>query len=419
MAKKEIFTGVDLGSSQFRVVIGEEAESKLPLRIIGVGSVPAAGIRRGTITNPEEAAKALLSAIERAEHMSGVRVDAVTVALSGADMFCEASQGVVAIGRADGEVASDDVERVLGEAHARATLSPNQEILHIFPRGFRLDDQKNLRDPIGLKGVRLEVSALVIGMGSMPSRSASRLFEIAKINFDFVVAAPLAAAQSVLTEKQKDLGVVLVIIGSGATSIAVFEEGELLHVAAIPIGGGHITNDIAIGLRTSIEVAEAVKLSYGHALSESIDRREEIDLSKFDTNEDGVVSRRHIGEIIEARLEEIFQFVNEELKKIGKDGLLPGGAILTGGASLLPGSIELAKDVLRLPVHVGYPEPLGGVFDQVDSPDFSVAVGALLLARDNEKGGIQASNSSIIDFVPKIMVEWGKKAKKISDRFLP
>jgi cell division protein FtsA len=271
MAKKEIFTGVDLGSSHFRVVIGEETESGLPLRIIGVGSIPASGVRRGTVTNPEEAAKALLAAIERAEHMSGTRIETVTAALSGADMFCEASQGVVAIGRADGEVAADDVDRVLGEAHARATLSPNQEILHIFPRGFRLDDQKNLRDPIGLKGVRLEVNALVIGMGSMPSRNASRLFEIAKTNLDFVVASPLAAAQAVLSEKQKDLGVVLVVIGSGATSLAVFEEGELLHVAAIPIGGGHITNDIAIGLRTSIEVAEAVKLSYGHALPESID----------------------------------------------------------------------------------------------------------------------------------------------------
>lgn len=419
MAKKEIFTGVDLGSSRFRVVIGEETESGLPLRIIGVGDVPSAGVRRGTVTNPEEAAKALLSAVDRAEHMSGARVEAVTVALSGADMFCEASQGVVAIGRADGEVASEDVDRVLGEAHARATLSPNQEILHVFPRGFRLDDQKNLRDPIGLRGVRLEVNALVIGMGSMPSRNASRLFEMAKIDLEFVVAAPLAAAQSVLSEKQKDLGAVMVIIGSGATSLAVFEEGELLHVAAIPIGGGHITNDIAIGLRTSIEVAEAVKLAYGHAIPNSVDRREEIDLSKFDTNEDGAVSRHHVAEIVEARLEEIFQFVNEELKKIGKDGLLPGGVILSGGASLLPGAIELAKDTLRLPVHVGYPEPLGGVFDQVDAPDFSVAVGALLLARDHGNGGNKAIGRGVVDRMPKEVVEWGKKAKHLFDRFLP
>ncbi len=419
MAKKEIFTGVDLGSSRFRVVIGEETESGSPLRIIGVGDVPAVGVRRGTVTNPEEAAKALLSALERAEHMSGARVESVTVALSGADMFCETSQGVVAIGRADGEVAPEDVDRVLGEAHARATLSPNQEILHIFPRGFRLDDQKNLRDPIGLRGVRLEVSALVIGMGSMHSRNANRLFEIAKVSVDFLVAAPLAAAQAILSEKQKDLGSVMVIIGSGATSLSVFEEGELLHVAALPVGGGHITNDIAIGLRTSIEVAEAVKLSYGHALPSAVDRREEIDLSKFDTNEDGAVSRHHIAEIVEARLEEIFQFVNEELQKIGKDGLLPGGVILSGGTALLPGAIELGKETLRLPVHIGYPMPLGGVFDQVDAPDFSVAVGALLLARDHGKGTVQASKSDMIDFLPKRMVEWGKKLRVISDRFLP
>jgi cell division protein FtsA len=419
MAKKEIFTGVDLGSSHFRVVIGEETESGFPLRIIGVGVVPSSGVRRGTVTNPEDAAKAFLAALDRAEHMSGARVESVTVALSGADMFCGTSSGVVAIGRADGEVVADDVERVLGEAHARATLSPNQDILHVFPQGFRLDDQKNLRDPIGLKGVRLEVSALVIGMGSMPSRNASRLFEIAKTNLEFIVVAPLSAAQAVLSEQQKDLGVVMVTIGSGATSLSVFEEGELLHVAAIPIGGGHITNDIAIGLRTSIEVAEAVKLSYGHALPESIDRREEIDLSKFDTHEDGVVSRRHIAEIIEARLEEIFRFVNDELKKIHKEGLLPGGVVLTGGTALLPGAIELGKDILRLPVHVGYPEPLGGIFDQVDAPDFSVAVGALLLARDHGKGGVQASNSGVIDFMPKIVVEWGKKVRSLSDRFLP
>ncbi len=419
MAKKEIFTGVDLGSSRFRVVIGEETERGLPLRIIGIGDVPASGVRRGTVTNPEEAARAVLSAIDRAEHMSGARVDAVTVALSGSDMFCEASQGVVAIGRADGEVAEDDVERVLGEAHARATLSPNQEILHVFPRGFRLDDQKNLRDPIGLKGVRLEVNALAIGMGSMPSRNASRLFEMGKINLEFMVAAPLAAAQAVLSEKQKDLGSVMVVIGGGATSIAVFEEGELLHVAALPIGGGHITNDIAIGLRTSIEVAEAVKLAYGHALPSAVDRREEIDLSKFDTNEDGAVSRHHISEIIEARLEEIFQFVSGELKKIGKDGLLPGGVILSGGTALLPGAVELAKDVLRLPVHVGYPQPLGGVFDQVDTPDFSVAVGALLLARDHGNGGNKAINGGVIDRMPGEVLEWWRKMKHFFERFLP
>lgn len=419
MAKKEIFTSVDLGSSRFRVVIGEETESGLPLRIIGVGDVPSAGVRRGTVTNPEEAAKSLLAALDRAEHMSGVRVGSVTVALSGSDMFCENSQGVVAIGRADGEVALTDIDRVLGEAHARATLSPNQEILHVFPRGFRLDDQKNLSDPLGLKGVRLEVNALVIGTGSMSVRNTSRLFEVAKIGLDFSVAAPLAAAQAVLSEKQKDLGSVMVIIGSGATSLAVFEEGELLHIAAIPIGGGHITNDIAIGLRTSIEVAEAVKLAYGHALPSTVDRREEIDLSKFDTNEEGLVSRHHVSEIIEARFAEILQFVNEELRKIGKDGLLPGGVILSGGTALLPGAVELGKYVLRLPVHIGYPEPLGGVFDQVDSPDFSVAVGALLLARDQNKASSQASKSDMIDFIPKFMVEWGKKARKISDRFLP
>lgn len=420
MAKKDIFTGVDIGSSTVRVIIGEENEERGLLRIIGIGECSASGIRRGVVINPDEAAKALASAVERAEKMSGVTVGNVIASFSGADIFSQSAQGVVAVSLADGEVTEDDVNRALGEAHAKASLTPNQEILYVVPKSYRLDDQKNLQSPIGMKGVRLEVDALVIGMGSLAYRNVTRMFEIAKVDLLGLVAAPLAAAQAVLSEKQKELGSVLVLVGSGTTSIAIFEEGELLHIAALPVGGGHITNDIAIGLRTSIEVAEALKLAYGHALPESVDRREEIDLAAFDSNEEGLVSRRHVAEIIEARFEEIFQFVNDELKQAGKEGLLPGGAILTGGTVLLPGTIELAKDVLRLPVHIGGPQPLGGLFDQVDTPLCSAAVGALLSSYehrfDDSKNG---ASSVVLNMMPEKALEMGKKAKQFFNKFLP
>ena len=208
------------------------------------------------------------------------------------------------------------------------------------------------------------------------------------------VVAPLAAAKSILSKRQKELGVLLVDIGGGSTSIAVFEEDDLLHVAVIPLGGNHITNDIAIGLRTSIDVAERVKMEFGNALPGEISKKENIDLSQIDSNEEGIVSRHHVAEIIEARLEEIFTLVNKELRIIGKERLLPGGAVITGGSAKLPGCVDLAKSILSLPAQTGFPLALGGLVDRVDDPSFATALGLVLWGV--EENGVSSGAGSKI-----------------------
>jgi cell division protein FtsA len=233
---------------------------------------------------------------------------------------------------------------------------------------------------------------------------------------------PLAAAISVLNRKQKELGVAVINIGSSTTSLAVYEEGDLLHVAILPVGASHITNDIAIGLRTSVEVAEQVKILFGTALVADVDTNEDIDLAQIDSQEDGIVSRHHVAEIIEARAEEILHLVNNELQAIGRAGLLPAGVILTGGGSKLVGIVELSKDIFRLPAQIGYPQPLGGILDRVDDPEFSTAVGLVVWAHENNvsapAGGLQIKNA-LSSGLMEGMSGTVKKLKTVFEKFLP
>src|SRR6185369_7357741 len=377
-------------------------------------------IRRGSVVDVEAVAKAANHALEQAERMAGHPAESVVVSVSGTEIACQNALGVVAVGRADGEVTYDDMSRVLDEVQARLTLPLNREIIHVIPKDYRLDDQKNIKDPLGMKGVRLEMNALVVSDSTSHLKNISRSLEQAGTNSDNFVVEPLASAEAVLHQKQKELGTVLINIGGSTTSLAVFEDGDLLYLSVLPVGGGHITNDIAIGLRTSIEVAEAVKLQYGTALPLEIGKREEIDLSIFDSQEDGVVSSKHVAEIVEARLEEIFTFINTELKNIGREGLLPGGAILTGGGALLPGAVELAKNILRLPAQIGYPKPLGGILDEVDNPQFATAIGLVMLSQATGASTKKTfSSRKLLNFMPEGMQSMISKVKNWSQRFLP
>jgi cell division protein FtsA len=251
-------------------------------------------------------------------------------------------------------------------------------------------------------------------------KNLTKSVEMAGIDIEDIILAPLAAAEAVLNKRQKELGVVLVDIGSGTTSIAVYEEGDLIHSAILPIGAGHITNDIAIGLRTSIDVAELVKLEYGSALPEEVNKREEIDLSQIDSQEEGSVFRYHVAEIMEARLEEIFNLVQKNLKSINRAGLLPAGAILTGGGAKTLHVAELAKKILGLPVQIGYPQRLGGVLDKVDDPSFATAVGlAIWTQQNNFSGGQKGSSRKVVDGFSQTASSTFKKVKRLFDRFLP
>lgn len=414
MAKKDIIAGIDVGSSFVRTVITQVFPEEEWPRIIGVGIAESAGMRKGIIVDLEETIRSINESVEKAEMNSGRTVEHVVVNLGGNHISSQNSKGVIAVGRADGEVTEDDIERVINAAQA-ISIPANKEIIHVIPKGYSLDDQRNIKDPLGMNGVRLEVDAMIIE-GSTPCvKNLAKCLEQARIDLDAFVLSSLAAAKSALSKRQKELGVVLVDIGGGTTSIAVFEENDLLHTAVLPIGGANITNDIAIGLRTSIEVAEKIKLEYGNALSSEISKKEDINLGELDANEEGMVSRHHVCEIIEARLEEIFAMVNKELKSIGREKLLPAGVVLTGGTAKLPGAIDLAKNILALPAQTGFPVPLGGLVDKVDDPSFVTAVGLVLWGLDNasfarksnlDKGRIVGNLSSGVGTSVDSMKKW-------------
>lgn len=382
MSKKDIIVGIDIGSSNIKTVITQIFSEEERPRIIGVGNAVSSGVRKGIVVDLEEAVASINESVEKAERSAGVAVNKAMVSIGGNHISSQYSKGVIAVGRADGEVTDDDISRVINAAQA-ISIPPNKEILHIIPKSYSLDDQKSIKDPLGMSGVRLEVDSLIIEGSSPFIKNINKCVEQAGIEIEELVLSPLAASKATLNKRQKELGVILIDIGAGTTSIAVFEEDDLLHTAIIPLGGSHITNDIAIGLRTSIEVAERVKLEYGNALSKEISKKEDIDLSQIDSNEEGIVSRHHVAEIIEARLEEIFSMVNKELKIIEREKLLPAGAVITGGSAKIPGVVDLAKNILGLPAQIGFPIPLGGLVDKVDEPSFVTSIGLILWALEN------------------------------------
>lgn len=412
--------GLDIGSASIKTVIVQEVPEESLLRVVGVGVAPALGIRRGTIIDTDDAVRAIGLSIEQAEKMSGVSVEQVMVNIGGVDIFSQPAKGVVAVGKADGEVLEDDIVRVLHAAQSVA-IPLNKEILHILPRGYRLDDQSAIKDPLGMRGVRLEADALLVGGSTSHIKAVSRCVEQLGIGWSGCAVEPVVVATAVLNRKQKELGVAVVNIGSATTSITVYEEADLLYVAILPVGASHITNDIAIGLRTSVEIAEQVKILYGTATVHDVDESDEIDLSEIDPQEEGVVSRHHVAEIIEARVEEILRFVNSELEKIGRAGLLPAGVVLTGGGSKLLGIVDMAKDIFKLPAQIGYPQPLGGILDRVDDPEFATAVGLVVWSHENTpqpQEGFHWSNSLPSNLFGG-MGGVSKKAKSLFEKFLP
>lgn len=421
MARKDIIVGLDIGSSNVRTVIAQIIPTEEHPRIIGVGTAPSFGVRRGIIVDLEEIIKSITESVSIAERTAGVQIRDVVAGIGGNHISSQQSKGVIAVGRADGEVVSDDISRVINAAQA-ISIPANKEIIHIIPRSYALDEQKNIRDPLGMSGVRLEVDAMIIEGSTPHIKNLSKCIEESGIGAESFVLSSLAASKAVLSKRQKELGVVLVDIGGGSTSVTVFEENDLLRVSVIPVGGNHITNDIAIGLRTSIDVAEKVKLEFGNAMPREIGKKENIDLSQLDPSEEGIVSRYHVAEIIEARLEEIFAMVNKELKLIGRERLLPAGAVITGGTAKLPGCVDLAKGILALPSQTGFPVPLGGLVDKVDDPSFATAIGLVMWGYEEAQGQGRSGSGLSSRIGSGVLSEMGGKmegVKKWLGKFLP
>lgn len=413
MPKDEVVIGLDIGSSKIRTLVARViSEEDIKPHIIGVGEVPANGVRRGVIVDVEEATSSISNSLEKAERTSGVSISHAYVSVGGAHVISETSKGVIAVARADNEITEDDISRVIDAASA-ISIPMNHEILHVIPKDFIVDGQEGVKDPVGMNGVRLEVEAVILEGSSSYIKNLTKCVSRAGLEIDDLIVSPLAVSQAVLTKRQKELGVVAVDIGGGTTGLVVFEEGEIIHAAVLPIGAEYITNDLAIGLRTSIETAEKVKLQYGCARAADVDRKEEIDLSSIDENEEGKVSKKHIAEIIEARLGEIFSMVDKELKKVDRSGKLPAGVVLTGGGAKLPRIADLAKDELKLPSKIGHPQDLTGVVENLDDPAYATAVGLIQwgIKHLSEKGFKATTSFSISDTAGRI--------KKWLKNFLP
>jgi cell division protein FtsA len=391
--KENIIAGLDIGSTAIRLVVGQKVrnESGDQLQILGAVNVPALGINRGVVNSIEDTTSAISSCLERAERLIGVPLVNVWVGINGPNLKCEKSHGVVAVGRSDNEITEDDVNRAIEAAQA-LSVPPNYEILHVIPVKFTVDNQEDIKDPLGMTGVRLEVETLIIQGLSSQIKNLTKAIYRTSLEIEDLVLSPLAAAEVVIGAKQKELGAALINIGSSTTSLAVFEEGELLHAAVIPIGSEHITADIAIGLRCPINLAERIKLEYGSSRSEKFTKKDEVDISELAkeeniTDENMVISKKYVAEIIEARVDEIFEKIDNELKKIDRSGMLPAGVFLIGGGAKLNDIVEAAKNRLRLPACLGVNKNVPLAIDKVNDVNYLTALGLVAWGNQLAKEG--------------------------------
>ena len=377
MAKPRVIASLDIGSSKIRTVVGTlEEKSHIP-NIIGVGISQSTGMRKGAIIDVEETINSISSSLEDSERMAGEPINHVFLGIGGTHIESINSKGVIAVSHAGNEISEDDVDRVI-EAAQGVSIPGNRRILRIIPKSFTVDEQKGIKYPVGMTGIRLEVDAHII-TGLIPAvKNIEKCVLQAGVDIDDIIPSCLASAEAVLSKRQKELGVVVVDVGSGSTSICVFEEGTTLHTAVLPVGGENVTNDIAIGLRTSIDTAEKIKIEYGTCLPSDVSEREVIDLSLMSKIDTQKVSKKMMAEIIEARYHEIFILVKDELAKIHRDGMLPAGVVLTGASVKMPGTIDLARETLNLPVQIGFPQNFDGVVDKIDDPAYATAIGLIL-----------------------------------------
>ena len=368
--------GIDIGTTKICTLVAR-VEGEDNLRILGVGIEPSQGIRKGSIIDLGAAAQSITRSIEKAQRSSGLEITSALVSLAGSHVSSVNSRGVVGI--AGRIIDQEDVVRALDAAQAVA-IPHNREIIHVIQRGFTVDGQEGIQMPIGMHGYRLEVEAHIITAAAATVENLRQSVEAAGVQVSQFVLNPLASAEVVLTEAERNMGAVVCDIGGGTTDLAIYIDGDIWHTMVLAVGGNHITSDIAAGLRLSLSQAEEIKKLNGFCIEEQVSADETFIVRVFGEEQPIQVSRRELALIIEARVEEIFQFVMQEIKRSGYDGLLPAGMVLTGGVSMLPGIRELASKVLGLPVRVAKPENMIGLTDLIDSPAYSTSVGLLLWA---------------------------------------
>jgi cell division protein FtsA len=405
--------GLDVGTTMVRCVVGHVDGGQASPTIIGVGEFANSGMRKGTVVNLVNAASAIDKALELAERMSGYQINGATVSVNGSHIIGMSSRGVIAVGTGGHEITEDDLHRV-EEAATVVQLPANREILEVTPRSYQLDGQENIKDPIGMTGVRLEVDAHVITALGPHLKNLHKACEMTETAAHATVLAGLAAARAVVSDQQTENGVVLIDLGGTTTNIAVFEEGDLQHVAVLPVGSVNITNDLAIGLKTDLDVAEAVKLQHAVAVPAiRKDRKENVSVKVNDQTHE--FETADIDMIVDARLEEIFELVNKELKSIGRAAKLPGGAVLTGGGAQLAGIADYAKKAMQVSARVGQLPEFAGVSDKLVGAGWSTVVGLMLIDLEGQTMGHHSQSHDKKS--AKSSVDFKKVAGKITGVF--
>ena len=385
--KGELIVGLDIGTTKICCIVGEVVHEggMTGIDIVGIGVQPSRGLRKGVVINIDATVASIRRAVEEAELMAGCEISSVYAGIAGGHIRGFNSQGVVAI--KDKEVRQSDIDRVLDAARA-INIPQDREILHVLPQEYIIDEQDGIREPLGMSGVRLEAKVHIVSAAVSSAQNIIKCCAKTGLTVADIVLEPLASAEAVLADEEKELGVALVDIGGGTTDVAIFANGAIQHTSVIPLGGNHLTNDIAVGLRTPMHEAEKIKVRYGSAMSAMLDKDETIEVPSVGGRAPRVLSRRILCEIVEPRVEELFQLVQREIQKAGQEDLLASGVVLTGGSTLLHGMPELAEEVLGLPVRRGLPRGIGGLTDVVGSPQHATAVGLLLYgARQGRDSG--------------------------------
>ncbi|MDD2318915.1 MAG: cell division protein FtsA [Geobacteraceae bacterium] len=402
--RENLIVGLDIGTTKICAIVGNVTEDGVD--IVGIGTSPSRGLRKGVVINIETTVASIKKAVEEAELMAGCEIKSVYAGIAGGHIKGFNSQGVIAI--KNREVSPDDVRRVIDAAKAIA-IPMDREVIHILPQEFIIDDQDGIREPLGMSGVRLEARVHIVTGAVASAQNIIKSCNRAGLDVADIVLEQLASSEAVISPEEKEIGVALVDIGGGTTDIAIFVDGAIKHTSVLSLGGNHLTNDIAVGLRTPMAEAEKIKQKYGCCYTSMVGKDETIEVPSVGGRKPRVLSRQLLAEILEPRMEEIFTLVNREIVKSGFEDQIASGVVLTGGTSILEGMPELAEQIFNLPVRRGVPQEIGGLVDVVNSPVYATGVGLVVYGSKNQ--GIREfptvqSDDNVFRRVARRMKEW-------------
>ncbi len=404
-AKRDnLIVGLDIGTTKICAIVGNLTEEGLD--IVGIGTSPSRGLRKGVVINIESTVASIRKAVEEAELMAGCEIKSVYAGIAGGHIKGFNSQGVIAI--KNREVCSEDVKRVIDAAKAIA-IPMDREVIHILPQEFIIDDQDGIREPLGMSGVRLEAKVHIVTGAVASAQNIVKSCNRAGLDVADIVLEQLASSEAVLSADEKELGVALVDVGGGTTDIAIFVDGAIKHTSVLSLGGNHLTNDIAVGLRTPMAEAEKIKQKYGCCMASLVGKDETIEVPSVGGRKPRILSRQLLAEILEPRVEEIFTLVNREIVKSGLEDMIASGVVITGGSTILEGMPELAEQVFNLPVRRGLPQRIGGLVDVVNSPAYATGVGLVVYGSKNvgvHEFPTAQSEENIFRKVSRRMKEW-------------